>query len=73
MQNYYNRRAAEYEQIYRRDDPARQAELSSLTLAMQQTLAGRRVLELACGTGFWTERAAAYHHGPAHETAPTIY
>jgi SAM-dependent methyltransferase len=59
MQDYYNRRAAEYEEVYRRDEPARKAELSAITTAMQQALAGRRVLEVACGTGFWTERAAA--------------
>jgi SAM-dependent methyltransferase len=59
MVDYYHRRAAEYEAIYRRPDPARAAELEALGAAMRRTLAGRRVLEVACGTGFWTERVAA--------------
>lgn len=58
MEEYYSRRAEEYEQIYRRDDPRRQAELQALAEAMRHVLSGRRVLEVACGTGYWTRVAA---------------
>ena len=58
MQDYYNRRAKEYEEIYRRDDPARQAELAALGEAMRSALAGLDVLEIACGTGYWTAQLA---------------
>src|SRR5438094_480838 len=56
MQEYYNRRAEEYEQIYHRSDPSRQAELDMLAGSMCADLAGLDVIEIACGTGFWTER-----------------
>jgi ubiquinone/menaquinone biosynthesis C-methylase UbiE len=58
LRRYYDRRAPEYETIYRRQDPLRQKELAELTEAVQRTLADRRVLEIACGTGYWTEVAA---------------
>jgi SAM-dependent methyltransferase len=58
MKEYYSRRAQEYEQIYHRDDPSRQGELELLSRAMCDTLADLNVLEVACGTGFWTERVA---------------
>jgi SAM-dependent methyltransferase len=58
LQDYYNRRAKEYEEIYRRDDPARKAELAALGEAMRSTLAGFDVLEIACGTGYWTAQLA---------------
>jgi len=51
---YYARRAAEYEAVYRRPDRARQAEQSAIAEAIRLTLANRDVLEVACGTGFWT-------------------
>ena len=51
MQDYYNRRAKEYEEIYRRDDPARQAELAALGEAMRRALAGLDVL--ACAMWEW--------------------
>lgn len=62
MQDYYNRRASEYEQIYRRDDPVRLHELAEITTAMRNTLGGRDVLEIACGTGYWTERLVGSAH-----------
>ncbi|HEV7235830.1 MAG TPA: class I SAM-dependent methyltransferase [Ktedonobacteraceae bacterium] len=58
MQDYYNRRAQEYEQIYHRNDPSRQAELDTLSRAMCSALSGLDVVEVACGTGIWTERVA---------------
>jgi SAM-dependent methyltransferase len=49
---YYARRADEYEQIYHK--PERQDDLRTLGRWLEKTLAGHRVLELACGTGYWT-------------------
>jgi ubiquinone/menaquinone biosynthesis C-methylase UbiE len=57
--DYYNRRSDEYERIYHRDDPVRRAELEEITRRMQQVLRGHRVLEVACGTGFWTYRVSS--------------
>jgi ubiquinone/menaquinone biosynthesis C-methylase UbiE len=54
--DYYQRRAREYEAIYAK--PERQAELALLREEVAQRLAGRRVLEVACGTGYWTHVAA---------------
>lgn len=53
---YYARRAREYEAIYAK--PERQEELAALRDRMRALLAGRNVLELACGTGYWTAVAA---------------
>ena len=52
---YYQKRAQEYEKIYFRDVPPRQAELKRLYDLSRRVMAGRQVLDLACGTGFWTE------------------
>lgn len=54
--SYYARRAAEYERIYAR--PERQVDLARLRVRLGDLLAGRRVLEIACGTGWWTEAIA---------------
>jgi SAM-dependent methyltransferase len=51
---YYSRRAREYEQIYQRDDPVRQGEQDESVEAMRKALRERGVLEVACGTGYWT-------------------
>ena len=54
--DYYRRRAREYEAIYAK--PERQADLARLRAHIPRRLAGRRVLEVACGTGYWTVLAA---------------
>jgi ubiquinone/menaquinone biosynthesis C-methylase UbiE len=54
MQEYYKKRAREYEEIYHRDDPVRQKEQRLITEAVRQHFMGRNVLEIACGTGYWT-------------------
>ena len=54
---YYARRAAEYERIYAK--PERQADLAALRRRIGKLFAGRKVLELACGTGYWTDLIAA--------------
>ena len=53
MEQYYSKRAAEYEQIYQK--PERQHELEWLRQRIPQLLANRTVLEVACGTGYWTQ------------------
>jgi ubiquinone/menaquinone biosynthesis C-methylase UbiE len=58
MQDYYNRRAKEYEEIYERDDPVRLRELAEIATDMRDTLRGLHVLEIACGTGYWTDKLA---------------
>ncbi|MHB8520514.1 MAG: class I SAM-dependent methyltransferase [Limisphaerales bacterium] len=55
LPEYYSRRAPEYEQMWYRDDPARQQEQAAIVAAMQALFAGRRVLEVACGTAYWTQ------------------
>jgi demethylmenaquinone methyltransferase/2-methoxy-6-polyprenyl-1,4-benzoquinol methylase len=50
--DYYRRRAREYEAIYAK--PERQADLAFLRKEIPQRLRDTRVLELACGTGYWT-------------------
>lgn len=50
--DYYRRRAREYEAIYAK--PERQADLALLRQEVAARLARRRVLEIACGTGYWT-------------------
>jgi ubiquinone/menaquinone biosynthesis C-methylase UbiE len=54
--SYYRDRAEEYEQVYAK--PERQDDLATATKALQTIFAGKKVLEIACGTGYWTERIA---------------
>ena len=49
---YYSRRAEEYEGIYNRQ--ALRSEYATLQRWMRDALEERDVLELACGTGYWT-------------------
>lgn len=53
---YYAQRAASYDEIYQR--PARQADQASLFEQVAQLAKGHDVLELACGTGYWTKTLA---------------
>ncbi|MFQ5936258.1 MAG: class I SAM-dependent methyltransferase [Acidiferrobacterales bacterium] len=56
LKAYYSRRAAEYEAIYQK--PERQQDLVALKSMLRDLLRGHRVLEIACGTGYWTEVVA---------------
>lgn len=60
---YYAQRAAEYEAIY--EKPERQADLLEITQRLQTVFSKKLVLEIACGTGYWTQRIA--------ETATSIH
>lgn len=53
LAEYYARRAPEYERFY--DKPERQADLALLKQRVAALCAGRKVLEVACGTGWWTQ------------------
>lgn len=57
MQAYYAQRAREYERVY--DKPERQADLAQLRVDVPALFTGTRVLEIACGTGYWTPLIAA--------------
>jgi SAM-dependent methyltransferase len=50
---YYARRAAEYEEVYRK--PERQKDLAKLAEIVSGAFTGMEVLEIACGTGYWTQ------------------
>jgi SAM-dependent methyltransferase len=63
--DYYRRRAKEYEAIYAR--PERQADLAELRSLIGGRFEGARVLEVACGTGYWTQVIA----GAAREVLAT--
>jgi demethylmenaquinone methyltransferase/2-methoxy-6-polyprenyl-1,4-benzoquinol methylase len=53
LAGYYAARAQEYERIY--DKPERQADLARLKRLIPAYFASRDVLEIACGTGYWTQ------------------
>jgi 2-polyprenyl-3-methyl-5-hydroxy-6-metoxy-1,4-benzoquinol methylase len=55
---YYARRANTYEDIYR--NPARQRDLALIKTRLAETFAGKRVLDLACGTGYFTAAFAPF-------------
>ncbi|MET7279349.1 class I SAM-dependent methyltransferase [Kribbella sp. NPDC005582] len=57
MEEYYRERAAEYDRIY--DKPERQADLATLRGLLPPLVASRSVLEIACGTGYWTTALAS--------------
>jgi ubiquinone/menaquinone biosynthesis C-methylase UbiE len=56
MKQYYAAWAQQYERIYAK--PERQADLRILEEKIPALLRGRRVIEVACGTGYWTQHIA---------------
>jgi SAM-dependent methyltransferase len=54
---YYSKRAGEYELIYR--FPERQQDLEKLRSFLKTEFKDYNVLEIACGTGYWTEIIAS--------------
>ncbi len=57
MRDYYAQRAKNYDTIYAK--PERQNDLQELAERVSAVLEDHNVLEVACGTGYWTERFAA--------------
>lgn len=55
LRRYYERRTAEYEKGYLRDDAGFQAELVKMAEAVERTFVGRRVLEVACTPVYGTK------------------
>ena len=53
MMEYYAKRAAEYEHIYAK--PERRADLLFMEQFLSGAFPGDRLLEVACGTGYWTQ------------------
>jgi SAM-dependent methyltransferase len=56
LARYYAERAPDYESIYAK--PERQADLREIRRIIKKEFAGKHVLEVACGTGYWTEALA---------------
>lgn len=57
LADYYRDRATEYDAVY--DKPERQEDLARLRALLPPLVAGRSVLEIAAGTGYWTMALSA--------------
>jgi len=53
MRAYYAARAEEYDAVYRKSE--RQSDLRAIEAWLPARFAGAQVLEIACGTGYWTQ------------------
>jgi ubiquinone/menaquinone biosynthesis C-methylase UbiE len=53
LQSYYAARAPEYDRIYLK--PERQTDLRAIEHWLPLKFGGARVIEVACGTGYWTQ------------------
>lgn len=54
---YYKLRAQEYEAVYQK--PERQADLIEIRQYLSQQFSQKHLLEIACGTGYWTQILAS--------------
>jgi demethylmenaquinone methyltransferase/2-methoxy-6-polyprenyl-1,4-benzoquinol methylase len=52
MRAYYAARAAEYDRVY--DKPERQQDLRAIERWLPSVFGSKSILEVACGTGYWT-------------------
>jgi len=69
MQAYYAARAEEYDKVY--EKPERQSDLRLIERWLAAVLSGKTVLEIACGTGYWTRFiATAASSVVAFDSAP---
>ena len=57
IEQYYADRAYEYDRTYLR--PERQKDIKKLHKLLKNLLSGHTVLEVACGTGYWTKTIAS--------------
>ena len=58
QQTYYATTASNHDRIY--DRPERQEDLAAMRGHVEELMRGHRVLELCCGTGYWTRYIAEY-------------
>jgi len=58
MREYYARRATYYERVYFK--PERQQDLRAMEAWLVDQFVDRHVLEIACGTGWWTPHGARH-------------
>ncbi len=56
IEDYYAARAPEYDRVYSK--PERQSDLRDIERWLPPIFAGLNVLEVACGTGYWTQFVA---------------
>lgn len=72
MLDYYAARAVEYDQVYAKLE--RQSDLRAIEGWLPTALTGRTVLEVACGTGYWTQFYApvARHVAAVDATEATL-
>jgi ubiquinone/menaquinone biosynthesis C-methylase UbiE len=69
LESYYASRAPEYDEVYRK--PERQADLRRIERWLPSRFSGATVLEIACGTGYWTPfLAQAAAHVVAIDLSP---
>lgn len=61
MRNYYAARAREYDQVYAK--PERQRDLRAIEMWLPTVFGDAEVLEVACGTGYWTQFIAPRARG----------
>lgn len=54
--DYYQRRAKEYEQVYLKVE--RQSDLILIKSYLKEQFIDKEIIEIACGTGYWTELLA---------------
>jgi hypothetical protein len=64
---YYAKRAGILEEVYQREEC--QDDLADMQYRLGEVLADHRVLELACGTGFWTQQYADAAFGRSQRLA----
>ncbi len=58
--SYYKDRAKEYEKIYTK--PERQNDLLLVEQTLQDIFRDKKVFEIACGTGYWTQKISKTAH-----------
>jgi demethylmenaquinone methyltransferase/2-methoxy-6-polyprenyl-1,4-benzoquinol methylase len=69
MQSYYGARAPEYDQVYLKQE--RKSDLAAIRQWLPPKFSGASVIEVACGTGYWTQFISPVAaHVLAIDTAP---